>query len=115
MCGRYTSITPAQELARYFDVDEIVTDDLGARYNVAPTQEVYAVAVRRGRRCLGAMRWGLVPPCAEHPRVGARMINARAESLAQRSAFRPAFAHRRCLVPADGFYEWQTTAGGRQA
>ncbi|HWH34992.1 MAG TPA: SOS response-associated peptidase [Acidimicrobiales bacterium] len=115
MCGRYTSVTPARELARYFDVDEVETDDLGPRFNVAPTQEVYAVALHRGRRCLGALRWGLVPPWAEDPRTGARMINARAESLARRPAFRRAFALRRCLVPADGFYEWQTTTGGRQA
>lgn len=111
MCGRYTSVTPPAALARYFDVDEVVAEDLGSRYNVAPTQEVYAVARRGSTTRLGSLRWGLVPSWADDPRIGPRLINARAESVAERPAFRQAFARRRCLVPADGFYEWQVAAG----
>ncbi len=111
MCGRYTSITPVEELARYFGVDEVVAADLGARYNVAPTDPVYAVARHRDRLRLGTLRWGLVPSWAEDLRVGARLINARAESVADKAAFRQAFARRRCLLPADGFYEWQRREG----
>ncbi len=107
MCGRYTSVTPAAALASYFDVDEVVADELGVRYNVAPTQEVYAVARRGAATRLGSLRWGLVPSWADDLRIGSRMINARAESVAERPAFRQAFAGRRCLVPADGYYEWQ--------
>ena len=111
MCGRYTSVTPVAALARYFDVDRVAADDLGARYNVAPTSEVYAVARPGSTTTLGSLRWGLIPPWAEDPRIGARMINARAESIAERPAFRQAFARRRCLIPADGFYEWHVEPG----
>ena len=115
MCGRYTSTTSAQDLAAYFgavDLDEDLLDDaVGPRWNVAPTDEVWAVAAPSGPRRLGRARWGLVPPWADSPKVGARMINARAESLADRPAWRRPFATgRRCLVAADGFYEWR--AGG---
>ena len=111
MCGRYTSVTPVAALARYFAVDEVVAEELGPRYNVAPTQEVYAIARHGDTTRLGTLRWGLIPSWADEPRVGARMINARAESVADRPAFRKAFARRRCLIPADGFYEWRTAAG----
>lgn len=111
MCGRYTSITPTAVLARYFSVDEVVAEELPARYNVAPTQEVYAIARHGDTTRLGTLRWGLIPPWADDPRIGARMINARAESVAHRPAFRQAFARRRCLLPADGFYEWQAVPG----
>lgn len=112
VCGRYTSTTPIADLAGFFAADQVVADDLGPRYNVAPTQDVYAVAVRSNETRLGALRWGLVPGWAESPAVGGRMINARAETLLDKAAFRKAFARRRCLVPADGFYEWQAAAGG---
>ncbi len=112
VCGRYTSITPVVALARYFDIDEVVADDLGARYNVAPTDPVYAVARRGDGLRLGTLRWGLVPPWADDVKVGARMINARAESVIDKPAFRQAFAQRRCLLPADGFYEWQRDRAG---
>ena len=111
MCGRYTSTTPMADLARFFAVDRVVADDLGSRYNVAPTQDVYAVAARHGETRLGALRWGLVPGWAEDPAVGSRMINARAETLLDKAAYRKAFVRRRCLIPADGFYEWQGARG----
>ncbi len=100
-----------EELARYFGVDLVVADDLGARYNVAPTDPIYAVARRGEELRLGTLRWGLVPPWADDVKVGARMINARAESVVDKPAFRQAFAQRRCLLPADGFYEWQRREG----
>lgn len=75
-------------------------------YNVAPTKEVYAVLVRRGERQLRVLRWGLVPSWASDAAGGARRINARLETIAERPAFRSAFARRRCLIPADGWYEW---------
>jgi putative SOS response-associated peptidase YedK len=116
MCGRYTSTTPASRLAETFHVDEVRVEELPIRYNVAPTQPVYAVAESSGpvgQRLLGALRWGLVPPWAADPGVGARMINARAEGIDRRSAFREALARRRCIIPADAFYEWERPAAGR--
>ena len=117
MCGRYTSTSSAEDLARVFEVDEIRAEPLPARYNVAPTLDVYAVAVR-GRsdgqgtpsgfhRALGTLRWGLVPSWAKDPSVGNRMINARSEGIADKPAYRAALARRRCIIPADAFYEWQ--------
>jgi putative SOS response-associated peptidase YedK len=121
MCGRYTSTSTLADLAEVFAVEEVRTGPLPARYNVAPTLDVYAVAVRgrqdreKGPRwALGTFRWGLVPSWAKDPSVGSRMINARAESVASRPAFRSALDRRRCLIPADAFYEWQRRpAGGK--
>ncbi len=133
MCGRFTSTSTADDLAAAFHVDELVAEALPRRHNVAPTQQIYAVATRplrpppaglgpagpdpgpagptagRGRpvRQLGTFRWGLVPWWAKDPSVGSRMINARAEGLATKPAFRHALEARRCLIPADAFYEWQ--------
>lgn len=109
MCGRFTSTTGAADLAAYFEADELVAADLGERYNVAPTDDVYAVAASKegdGRR-LGTFRWGLIPFWAKDEKVGARMINARSETILTSSAFKRSFTNRRCIVPADGFYEWQ--------
>jgi putative SOS response-associated peptidase YedK len=110
VCGRFTSRTPVADVADWFDVDEVVaSSDRRPRYNVAPTDDVLMVASSADglRRRLGEARWGLVPSWASGPEVGSRMINARAETLLDRPAFRRAFANRRCIVPADGFYEWQ--------
>jgi putative SOS response-associated peptidase YedK len=112
VCGRFTSRTPIDDVVAHFGVDEVVADDLGARYNVAPTDPVYAVVEASGARRLGTMRWGLIPTWADDPRVGSRMINARAETLATKPAFRRLLARRRCLVPADGFYEWRPAPPG---
>jgi putative SOS response-associated peptidase YedK len=116
VCGRYTSTVPPADLARYFDVDEVVADDLGPRWNVAPTDEVYAVAesASSGGRRLGTFRWGLVPFFAKDARAGARMINARAETLLEKPTFRRPFERYRCIVPADGFYEWEVVEGQRK-
>lgn len=111
VCGRFISITTGADLADACAAD-LVAAEHPPRYNVAPTDEVYAVAEAGGRRRLGRARWGLVPPWSDSPRVGARMINARAETLLDKDVFRRPLERRRCLVPADGFYEWTARAGG---
>ncbi len=105
MCGRYSLTTPEDHLVEVFDVPP-VTFEYRARYNIAPSQDVPVVASdRRGTR-LGLLRWGLVPAWSDGPATGSPMINARAESLLDKPSFREAAVARRCLVPADGFYEW---------
>jgi putative SOS response-associated peptidase YedK len=114
MCGRYTLSTPVEKLAGEFDISEPLPD-LPPSYNVAPSQEVAAiVAGGRGERRLELLRWGLIPAWADDPGIGSRMINARSETAAEKPSFRKAFKERRCLIPADGFYEWQKTNGGKQ-
>lgn len=114
MCGRYTSTSTLTDLVRVFEVDEVRTEPEAIRYNVAPTVPVYAVAMTsKARRALGTFRWGLVPPWAKNPAVGSRMINARAETIATKPAYRTAVARRRCLIPADAFYEWQRGPEGK--
>jgi putative SOS response-associated peptidase YedK len=111
VCGRFTLRTDPQELAREFGLDE--APSLPPRFNIAPGQEVAIVgAAPDGRRVLELRRWGLVPHWARDPRIGGRMINARSETVASRPAFRDAFRRRRCLVPADGFYEWADAGPG---
>ena len=117
MCGRYAATRDPADLAAAFQVDEVVAERaLPPRYNIAPTNPVYAVLERREngeqlRRELRVLRWGLVPSWARDPRIGSRLINARAETIAEKPAFRRAFAVRRCLLPADGYYEWFPLAG----
>src|SRR5580692_6874223 len=124
MCGRYASARKRQDLLEEFRIDrDRVTSDLEPDYNVAPTKPVYAVLTRPQRepggdgapagpgdadvaRELRVVRWGLVPFWAKDPSIGSRMINARVETVDAKPAFRRAFAKRRCLLPADGFYEW---------
>jgi putative SOS response-associated peptidase YedK len=112
MCGRFVSASDPDGLVRFFVIDERKTDDLPPSYNVAPTDPVYAVAAHHERRYLVSFRWGLVPHWAESPATGAKMINARAETAAEKPAYRDALRRRRCLIPADGFYEWRKDAGG---
>jgi putative SOS response-associated peptidase YedK len=115
VCGRFVQTSAPARLAEHFEVDEVVLDGpVAPRFNVAPRTEVLTVVERRGVRRLGRMRWGLVPSWATDPSVGDRMINARAESLVDKPAFRAALERRRCIVPVDGFYEWQATGGPRK-
>lgn len=107
MCGRFVSATPPGELARYFDVEAGPAVALPPSYNVAPTDEVAIVVETGGRRRIETSRWGLVPWWAKDLRTGNKMINARAATLATSGAFRRAFRKRRCIVPADGFFEWR--------
>lgn len=125
MCGRYASSRDAGELADDFEVDQLRIDELLPRsWNVAPTDCVYAVLERPARegrpqeRQLRTLTWGLIPSWAKDPRIGTRLINARMESVAEKPAFKRAYATRRCLLPADGYYEWYETeqhAKGRPA
>ena len=111
MCGRF-QLKAEQDWMAEFGLPE--PPDITPRYNIAPTQDI--VAIRReagGMRRAGLLRWGLVPSFAEDPAVGNRMINARAETVASKPAFREPFQKRRCLVPADGFYEWRRVGGAR--
>jgi putative SOS response-associated peptidase YedK len=114
MCGRFTLVTPAKELAEQFRLIEVPS--LSPRYNIAPTQPVAAVRQLpgNGARELSLLHWGLVPFWAKEPGIGSRMINARSETAAEKPAFRAAFRRRRCLVLADGFYEWQRLERGKQ-
>ena len=111
MCGRYSLIADLGELAQRFEFDG---DWLAfeSAYNVAPTQDVLTVVGGETRRA-GFMRWGLIPWWAKSASIGSRMINARAETVAQKPAFRDALRRRRCLVLADGFYEWRRTGSAR--
>src|SRR5687768_3466677 len=117
MCGRFTLRTPWPVLIEHFQLDvsgERQLELFEPRYNIAPTQEILTVRADApsGRRYASMLRWGLVPSWSKEPMAGAPMINARGESLAEKPAFRTAFRCRRCLIPADGFYEWQQPAGG---
>ncbi|WP_340540720.1 SOS response-associated peptidase [Nocardioides sp. GXZ039] len=126
MCGRYASSRTTDDLVEEFDVAETrVEEPLEPDYNVAPTKDVYAVMERPPsreseeppERQLRVVRWGLVPSWAKDPAIGSRLINARMETVAQKPSFRRAFAKRRCLLPADGYYEWyqteETTKSGK--
>jgi len=107
MCGRFAFYSPAEATAALFGAAGSL--DIGPRYNIAPTQDVAAVrdgGTEDGRRELVALRWGLVPFWAKDPAIGNGMINARAETVAEKPAFRAAYRRRRCLVLTDGFYEW---------
>lgn len=123
MCGRYAASRSPDDLVVEFEVDDEPENVLPASYNVAPTSDVYAVLDRapRGepggqvRRALRVVRWGLVPSWAKDVSIGSRMINARMETVAEKPAFRKAFALRRCLLPADGYFEWYgETKGPKQ-
>ena len=116
MCGRFASTTPPDQLAKYFGaepVDEILADP-AADYNVAPTKAVYTVYEDGGVRRLDRFHWGLVPFWAKDPKIGSRMINARAETLAEKNSYKRPFANRRCIIPADGFYEWKQVEGQKK-
>ena len=128
MCGRYASSRKPEDLVEEFEVvDPRIGKPLAPDHNVAPTKEVYAVMERPpsresdepAQRQLRTLRWGLVPSWAKDPAIGNRMINARMETVADKPSFRRAFAARRCLLPADGYYEWyptqQLTKSGKPA
>ena len=113
MCGRFTLSQTAEALAQTFHVQ---IPDFEPQYNIAPTQMVLAVLYNpeTKKRTLKQLRWGLIPSWAKDPGMGAKLINARAETVAEKPAFRSAIKQRRCLIVADGFYEWQQQAGKKQ-
>jgi len=119
MCGRYAASRNPDDLVEEFEVVARPEESLAPDYNVAPTKKVYAVVDRAPkddpehvRRELIVVRWGLVPSWAKDPSIGNRMINARMETVAEKPAYKRAFARRRCLLPADGYYEWYTPQDG---
>ncbi len=114
MCGRFTLTAAGQALADEFELQDV--PQLAPRYNIAPSQDVAVILLdgERAQRVLRSMRWGLVPHWAKDPAVGNRMINARAESAAEKPAYRMPFRKRRCLLPATGFFEWKRVGAGKQ-
>jgi putative SOS response-associated peptidase YedK len=111
MCGRFTRRKPAKALAEHFGVEVPETQP---SFNIAPTQNVLAIRGEGAGRDAVWLKWGLVPTWAKDPSVGARLINARSETVAEKPSFREAFRKRRCLIPADGFYEWRREGKGKQ-
>jgi putative SOS response-associated peptidase YedK len=111
MCGRYTLKAKPKAVSEHFDVPEA---PLMPRFNIAPTQAVPVVRATPEGRELALLRWRLIPSWASDPAVGNTMINARAETVAEKPAYRSAFRKRRCLIPADGFFEWGAGPGGRK-
>lgn len=107
MCGRYSATFNLGKLILDFGIEENHFEDWVPRFNVAPTQVIAIVLGKGGKRLLVPMRWGLIPSWAKDPSIGNRMINARSETIEEKPSFRTAFRSRRCLVPADSFYEWK--------
>jgi putative SOS response-associated peptidase YedK len=114
MCGRFSQAQIAELDREVFKLLQV--PQLEPRYNLAPTQDAAVIreSVKTGQRVLGSLRWGLIPYWAKDPAIGNRLINARSETLLEKPAFESAFRYRRCLVPADGFYEWQKIGGTKQ-
>ncbi len=114
MCGRYALYGPSSRLREQFDA-EIEHFEFAPRYNAAPMQWLPVLRQRAGgERVIHQLRWGLLPAWAKDEAIATRLINARAESVADKPAFRAAWRRRRCIVPANGFYEWKAVAGGKQ-
>jgi putative SOS response-associated peptidase YedK len=112
MCGRFAQRSDPKRLAKEFKVVEV--PQVEARYNVAPTQEILAVRELADGREMAFFKWGLVPSWAKDVSMGARLINARSETVGEKPSFREAFKQRRCIIPADGFYEWRREGGKKQ-
>jgi putative SOS response-associated peptidase YedK len=114
MCGRFTLATEKKEIEEHFPLFDV--PDLTPRFNIAPTQEVAAARILPDgpKREVALLRWGLVPSWADDLSIGNRLINARAETVAEKPSFRSAYKKRRCLIVTDGFYEWQKTEGKKQ-
>jgi len=113
MCGRFVGFRSLDELKGFFPIDKAACEAI-SNYNVAPSQEILAIAKYEGENWLVKFYWGLVPFWAKDISIGNRMINARSESIAEKPSFRNAFKKRRCLIPADGFYEWKGEKGHKQ-
>lgn len=114
MCGRYTLTRRQQEIVERFGVEQIVLElDLEPRYNIAPSQEVPAITSEGGARSLTRLKWGLVPFWVKDRNKSKPLINARAETVAEKPSFKRSLARRRCLLPADGFYEWLSGKSGK--
>jgi len=114
MCGRFTLRSSIKELAEALEATSVKIREDKARYNIAPTQQVVAAREEGKERELLMLKWGLVPGWTKDPKIGARMINARSETVTEKPAFREAFRRRRCLIPSSGFYEWKREGARKQ-
>lgn len=114
MCGRYTLTVDEELILVRFQSVKVTEEVYVKRYNIAPGQQVFAIVNDGEKNRLGTLRWGLIPPWAKDPKLGYKMINARGETLAEKPAFRRAFRRQRCLIPADGFYEWKQMGKEKQ-
>ena len=114
MCGRFTLRTPLNLLNEYFLFHHAADLSLTPKYNIAPTQSVATLTVVEDRRILQWMHWGFIPGWSADPSFSSRMINARSETIHEKPAFRSAFRKRRCLIMADGYYEWKSDSSGKQ-
>ncbi len=113
MCGRFVQTQSAETYAEYFSVEVLRTDPLSPSWNVAPTDRVYGIAEHDEQRQLGTFAWGLLPWWAKDRKLAAKHINARVETVADKPAFRDSFRQKRCIVPADGFFEWEKKDKGK--
>ncbi len=113
MCGRFTLTASPEQLAMRFDA-ELPTFDYHPRYNIAPGQMITAVIAHEGKNRIGELKWGLVPSWAKDEKIGYKTLNAKAETVHEKPAFKTAFQRRRCISPADGFYEWQKSGDDKQ-
>lgn len=113
MCGRFSLVTDPNQLVLRFELDDIPFE-WQIRYNIAPGQLIPAIIEDRGKRRIGHLRWGLIPTWAQDQKIGGKMINARAETLHEKPAFRRLLERKRCIIPADGFYEWKQTGRSKQ-
>jgi putative SOS response-associated peptidase YedK len=111
MCGRFSLYADYRAILERFDIEEVSIgeSDYSPSYNIAPSQQVIAIVNDGTKNRLGLLRWGLIPPWAKDEKIGSKMINARAETVAEKPSFRNAFKKKRCLVVADSFYEWRRT------
>jgi putative SOS response-associated peptidase YedK len=112
MCGRFSNRTSAEKIKKEFKVSEVPS--IEARYNIAPTQNILGISQEEAVREAKLFKWGLIPSWAKDMSIGAKLINARSETVMEKPSFREAFKRRRCIIPADGFYEWQKTNGRKQ-
>ncbi|OPY57747.1 MAG: putative SOS response-associated peptidase YedK [Pelotomaculum sp. PtaU1.Bin035] len=114
MCGRFTLTIELSTLIKVFQAHlQNENYNYSRRYNIAPSQNIPVVILAENQREISMMRWGLIPHWAKDASIGSKLINARAETIGQKSAFKYSFLHRRCLIPADGFYEWRKQSGGK--
>lgn len=116
MCGRYTLTQPREAIATTFGLDSETLPDIAPRYNIAPSQPVAIIRAESQTLTpqLTHVVWGLIPFWAKDPKIGYKLINARGETVAEKPSFKAALKYRRCLIPADGFYEWQRRSSGKQ-
>jgi putative SOS response-associated peptidase YedK len=112
MCGRFAQRTPAKTLTTEFQVNDMPV--IEPRYNIAPTQDILSIRQTDDSREAAMLKWGLVPSWAKDISIGAKLINARSETVTEKPSFREAFKKRRCIIPADGFYEWQRSGGKKK-